>query len=83
MSAHSGRLPMIGLLALSTTAFLTILTETMPAAVLPAMSESLEQPPLVSVYWFPSMHWPPLQPQSPLWRSLEVCLANRCTSCSC
>ncbi|MDO7929683.1 MFS transporter [Pseudomonas sp. KFB-139] len=55
MSAHSGRLPMIWLLALSTTAFLTILTETMPAAVLPAMSESLEQPPagiglLVSIY---------------------------------
>lgn len=55
MSANNGRLPMIGLLALSTTAFLTILTETMPAAVLPAMSESLEQPPagiglLVSIY---------------------------------
>lgn len=49
------RLPILGLLALSTTAFLTILTETMPAAVLPAMADSLGQSPagigqLVSVY---------------------------------
>lgn len=55
MSANNGRLPILGLLALSTTAFLTILTETMPAAVLPAMADSLEQPPagigfLVSIY---------------------------------
>ena len=55
MSANNGRLPILGLLALSTTAFLTILTETMPAAVLPAMAESLKQPPagigfLVSIY---------------------------------
>ncbi|KQP19394.1 hypothetical protein ASF43_28865 [Pseudorhodoferax sp. Leaf267] len=45
----------MGLLALSTTAFLTILTETMPAAVLPAMADSLDQSAtgigqLVSVY---------------------------------
>jgi predicted MFS family arabinose efflux permease len=37
------RFPLMGLLALSATAFLTILTETMPAAVLPAMADSLEQ----------------------------------------
>lgn len=45
MSANNGRLPILGLLALSTTAFPTIMTETMPAAVLPAMADSLEQPP--------------------------------------
>lgn len=45
MSANNGRLPILGLLALSTKAFLTILTETMPAAVLPAMADSREQPP--------------------------------------
>ncbi len=83
MSAHSGRLPMIGLLALSTTAFLTILTETMPAAVLPAMSESLEQPPagiglLVSIYALASA-----AAAIPIVALTEVCLANRCTSCSC
>ena len=55
MSATNARLPTIALLALSTTAFLTILTETMPAAVLPAMAQSLKQPPagigfLVSIY---------------------------------
>ncbi|MEA9608875.1 MFS transporter [Xanthomonas campestris pv. plantaginis] len=48
-------MPLAGLLALSTTAFLTILTETMPAALLPAMSQSLEATPasiglLVSAY---------------------------------
>ncbi len=52
---RDGRLPVLGLLALSTTAFLTILTETMPAAVLPAMADSLGQSPagigqLVSIY---------------------------------
>lgn len=47
--------PLLGLLALSTTAFLTILTETLPAALLPDMARSLGQSPsgigqLVSVY---------------------------------
>lgn len=57
-SSQSGaerRLPVLALTALSTTAFLTILTETMPAAVLPSMADSLRQSPagigqLVSVY---------------------------------
>ncbi|WP_161805573.1 MFS transporter [Frateuria defendens] len=48
-------MPLDKLLVLSTTAFLTILTETMPAAVMPAMAEGLKQSPagiglLVSVY---------------------------------
>lgn len=52
---RDGGFPLLGLLALSTTAFLTILTETMPAAVLPAMADSLGQSTagigqLVSVY---------------------------------
>ncbi|OLO04916.1 MFS transporter [Salinicola socius] len=34
-------LPIMGLIALSTTAFLTILTETMPAALMPPMTEAL------------------------------------------
>lgn len=38
-------LPIVSLLALSTTAFLTILTETMPAAVLPLMAADLERTP--------------------------------------
>lgn len=47
--------PIMGLLALATTAFLTILTETMPAAVLPEMADSLGRSPagigqLVSIY---------------------------------
>ncbi|MFC8623818.1 MFS transporter [Streptomyces anulatus] len=35
------RLPLAGLLALATTAFITLLTETMPAGVLPGMSRDL------------------------------------------
>ncbi|WP_336741460.1 MFS transporter [Aureimonas altamirensis] len=53
--SKTNRLPLIALLALATTAFLTILTETMPAAVLLDMGSGLGQPPaavglLVSVY---------------------------------
>ncbi|MFD6274685.1 MFS transporter [Streptomyces sp. NPDC060209] len=39
--AGSDRLPLAGLLALSTAAFLTIMTEALPAGVLPAISSSL------------------------------------------
>lgn len=40
-STTDTRLPLAGLLALATTAFITLLTETMPAGVLPGMSRDL------------------------------------------
>ncbi|OXM55607.1 MFS transporter [Amycolatopsis alba] len=40
-STTSDRLPLAALLALATTGFITLLTETMPAGVLPAMSRDL------------------------------------------
>lgn len=43
MENSRGGLPIFSLLCLSTTAFLTILTETMPAAVLPLMASDLER----------------------------------------
>lgn len=40
-SPHSQRLPLLALLALATAVFITSLTETLPAGLLPAMSDSL------------------------------------------
>ncbi|ROR17924.1 MFS transporter [Comamonas sp. BIGb0124] len=88
--------PLLGLLALSTTAFLTILTETLPAALLPDMARSLGQSPsgigqLVSAYALASalaaIHMVALTralPRKPLYLGLVLsfAMANAVTALS-